>query len=115
MSEWGGRVTRPAYAEPMSTSTTAEAAPGTGGRPILCQDRPTSADSTRDACRGVVDFREPLSGTGAPTIRCDHHWNARLELQDRLRRDYPDSDTPPHWYTEQGGEAYAGERWNDDY
>lgn len=95
------------------TTETAPAGAGELGRPMLCQDRPASPESTREQCRGTVDFRTPLSGTGSPTIRCEGHWDARLALQDRLRGDYPDSPTPPRWYTEQGGEAYAGERWDE--
>lgn len=80
------------------------------GRPVLCQDRPTSLESTRSACRGAVDFREPLSGTGVPTIRCAGHWSDRLDLQDRHRRAGYDSPTPPPWFDP----ANAGERWNED-
>lgn len=86
---------------------TATAAPADLGRPMLCQER---HDQT---CTGTVDFREPLSGTGVPTIRCAGHWAKRLKLQERHLRDYPDSPIPPAWYTAQGGEAYAGEPWNE--
>lgn len=67
-----------------------------------------------DDCTGAVELREPLSGTGVSFARCGGHWSKRLDLQDRLRRDYPDSPVPPRWYVEQGGEAYAGERWDED-
>ena len=60
---------------------------------------------------GKVEYRESLSGTGTPIPRCDGHWAKRLEKQRQLRRDYPDSDSPPAWFDE----ANAGERWNDDY
>ncbi len=62
-------------------------------------------------CSGNVEYRESLSGTGTPIPRCDGHWSERLELQDRLRRDYPDTSTPPAWFDP----AYAGESWDDDY
>lgn len=85
----------------------AQAYPDHVGRPVICQDRHAGT------CRGRVDFRDPLSGTGVPTIRCEGHWAVRLELQARHRRDFPDSSTPPAWYTAQGGDAYAGEHWNE--
>ncbi len=65
-------------------------------------------------CTGPVAYREPLSGTGESFPRCDGAWDARLAHQDRIRGDYPNSPVPPRWYTEQGGEAYAGERWDED-
>jgi hypothetical protein len=86
---------------------TATAAPGT---PLLCQDRPTAENRTgRQDCRGAVDFRESLTGTGTPTIRCDGHWADRLDLQDRHRRAGYDSPTPPGWFDS----TYAGESWNE--
>jgi hypothetical protein len=60
---------------------------------------------------GRVELRMALSGTGIPYPRCDGHWSTRLDLEQRLRRDYPDTDTPPAWFDG----ANAGERWNDDY
>lgn len=87
--------------------TTEPTTAGELGRPVLCQDRQD------EQCSGTVDFRAPLSGTGAPTIRCVWHWDRRLELQARLRRDYPDSSTPPAWWTALGGPAYAGESWDE--
>jgi hypothetical protein len=60
-------------------------------------------------CQGAVEYRMPLSGTGKPFARCDHHWNLRLIEQDRINRTYPThapADFDP---------SYAGERWDDDY
>lgn len=62
-------------------------------------------------CSGRVEYRMALSGTGTPYPRCDNHWSDRLDLEQRLRRDYPDTDTPPSWFDP----ANAGEHWNDDY
>lgn len=64
-----------------------------------------------EECRGRVEYRMSLSGTGQAYPRCDHHWSQRLDTEERLRRDYPDSDTPPAWFDP----ANAGEHWNDDY
>jgi hypothetical protein len=65
-------------------------------------------------CTGAVRYRPALTSTGVNYPRCDAAWSARLDLQDRVRRDYPDSATPPSWFTAQGGEAYANERWDED-
>lgn len=58
-------------------------------------------------CRGAVEYRMNLTGTGLNTIRCDYHWEKRLELEDDLNRRYP--PTPPaDWdYLD------AGEHWDD--
>ncbi len=59
-------------------------------------------------CRGAVEPRPSLSGTGTPIERCDHHWSKRLDLQESLNRRYPrhaPADFDP---------SYAGERWEDD-
>lgn len=61
-------------------------------------------------CSGPVELRASLTGTGVPMKRCEKHQSDRLDLEDRLRRDYPDSDTPPSWFDP----TYAGESWNDD-
>ena len=62
-------------------------------------------------CSGRVEFRMPLSGTGKSFPRCDAHWSKRLDLEEELRRNYPDSPIPPPWFDP----TYAGEHWNDDY
>lgn len=62
-------------------------------------------------CRGPVEFRPSLTGTGTPIPRCDFHWNRRLEREDELRSAYPDSSIPPMWFDP----TAAGERWDDDY
>lgn len=62
-------------------------------------------------CAGPVELRESLTGTGVPMKRCAKHQSDRLDLEQRLRRDYPDSDTPPAWFDP----ANAGETWNSDY
>jgi hypothetical protein len=58
-------------------------------------------------CRGPVQLRESLTGTGTPIPRCDKHWDDRLDLQERLNRDYPvhqPADFDP---------TYAGESWDE--
>lgn len=62
-----------------------------------------------DQCGGPVQLRESLTGTGTPIARCDTAWADRLDLQARLRRDYPDSPVPPPWFDA----AYAGESWEE--
>lgn len=57
-------------------------------------------------CSGRVEYRMTLSIASHP--RCDKHWNDRLDLEQRLRRAYPDTDTPPAWFDP----SYAGEHWN---
>lgn len=64
-----------------------------------------------EGCEGAVEYRTPLSGTGCAFPRCDKHWDERLDRQERINRDYPDSPVPPSWFDE----SYAGERWDDDY
>lgn len=64
-----------------------------------------------EGCEGSVELRMALSGTGIPYERCEAHWQRRLELEDRLRADYPDSSNPPEWFDP----LAAGEHWDDDY
>lgn len=77
---------------------------GTPTPPITCLNGP-------DECAGAVEYRMPLSGTGQSYPRCDNHWQARLDTEDRLRCDYPDSPNPPSWFDP----AAAGEHWDTDY
>ena len=60
-------------------------------------------------CKGPVEYRMPLSGTGKSFPRCNKHWKKRLKVQEGINRRYPRSaprDFDP---------SYAGERWDDDY
>lgn len=68
-------------------------------------------DTGPTVCKGPVEYRDALSGTGRSFPRCAKHWDERLDTQERLNRDYPDSPNPPAWFDE----SYAGERWSDDY
>ena len=63
-----------------------------------------------DDCSGSVEFRMALSGTGRSFPRCDHHWEERLEEQERINDRYPDSPVAPDWFDE----SYAGERWDEE-
>ena len=61
------------------------------------------------ACKGPIEYRESLSGTGISYPRCDFHWDMRLDRQDQINGRYPyhqPADFDP---------TYAGERWDDDY
>lgn len=78
---------------------------------LTCLDR----REDRDECRGTVEFRPGMSGTGRRFPRCDFHWEKRVELQDRLRHDYGVDSSPgvrPAWDFD---ESYAGERWDEEY
>ena len=61
-------------------------------------------------CRGSIELRPSLTGTGTPIPRCDLHWLARQERDERDRIDYPDSPIPPAWFDPMA----AGERWDDE-
>ncbi|MGQ0774570.1 MAG: hypothetical protein ACT4NY_09155 [Pseudonocardiales bacterium] len=64
-----------------------------------------------DGCHGPVEYRMALSSTGESFPRCNTHWQIRLDTEDRLRRDYPDTPHAPDWFDP----LNAGEHWNDDY
>lgn len=65
-------------------------------------------ESHKDTCRGVVELRESLSGTGTPIARCDFHWSKRLDLQHELNARYP-VNPPADW-----SPLDAGEHWSED-
>lgn len=67
-------------------------------------------DVRRSDCDGGVEYHESLSGTGTPIPRCDFHWDKRLEKQEEINRDYPDSPIPPAWFDP----SMAGESWDED-
>ena len=64
-----------------------------------------------DECRGEVEMRPSLTGTGMAIPRCDYHWDLRLRQDEEHRRIYPDSPIAPSWFDP----TLAGERWDDDY
>jgi len=62
-----------------------------------------------DGCKGRVEYRMPLSGTGKAFPRCERHWGLRLDRQAQIDRRYPThapADFDP---------SYAGEYWDADY
>lgn len=61
-------------------------------------------------CRGKVEYRMALSGTGRSYPRCDKHWQERVDLEQTLREDYPDSPIPPAWFDP----TVAGETWDEE-
>ncbi|MGH3994723.1 MAG: hypothetical protein ACRDSN_19950 [Pseudonocardiaceae bacterium] len=67
-------------------------------------------DADPDGCAGPVEYRTALSGSGESFPRCDKHWEIRLDTEQRLRQDYPDSPNPPDWFDP----ANAGEHWDSD-
>lgn len=67
------------------------------------------ADPAGQPCRGPVEMRWPLSGSGRSFPRCDGHWDERLRLEEDIRARYP--VRPPHNWSPMD----AGESWDDDY
>jgi hypothetical protein len=59
-------------------------------------------------CRGPVEYRMPLSGTGRSFPRCELHWEERLAEQERIDARYP-TFAPSNF-----DPSYAGERWDED-
>uniref|UniRef100_UPI003F49A23D hypothetical protein n=1 Tax=Amycolatopsis sp. CA-096443 TaxID=3239919 RepID=UPI003F49A23D len=71
---------------------------------LRCLDR----DGT---CRGAVEYRASLSGTGKPIARCEDHYRQRLEARERaMNRGYSDSPVAPA----DVDPGYAGEAWDED-
>lgn len=80
------------------------------GEPLECLD----ADPLGSDCKGPIEYRYALSGTGRSFPRCDKHWDERLVIQEGINQRYghPDSNmgAPSDF-----DPLYAGERWDDDY
>ncbi len=74
------------------------------------EEKPECLDRHKGGCKGEVEYRMSLSGTGTPIPRCDHHWQERLDWQETHLMKYPDTDCPPSWFDPMD----AGERWNED-
>lgn len=71
-------------------------------------DTPVCMNGPGEDCKGAVEYRMSLSGTGVSLPRCDAHWAARLDVQEGINRRYPvhaPSDFDP---------TYAGESWDED-
>lgn len=60
-------------------------------------------------CKGTVEYRMPLSGTGKSFPRCDKHWDDRLDQEQGLRERYPEQP-PSDW-----SPLDAGESWDEEY
>lgn len=73
-------------------------------------ERNECLDVRRGDCRGPVEFRDALTATGKRFPRCDAHWEARLDEQERINRVYPDSPIAPAWFDP----TAAGERWDEE-
>jgi hypothetical protein len=65
-----------------------------------------------------INTRDLMAEQDSEPIECiDSHREdgckgiTRLDLEDRLRTDYPDTATPPEWFDP----ANAGEHWDEDY
>jgi hypothetical protein len=74
---------------------------------LVCLDAQADVEHV---CRGEVEYREPLSPTGRSFPRCEVAWGKRLDEQERIDRDYPDSPHPPSWFDY----TLAGESWDGD-
>lgn len=69
---------------------------------LKCMDRHAGG------CRGAVEYRMNLAGTGLNTVRCDLHWGKRLDLEEEITRKYgTHSSVPPSDFDP----SYAGEEW----
>lgn len=66
-------------------------------------------DDHKGDCRGPIEYRMGLSGTGKSFPRCDRHWEERLRFQDETNRKYP-TNAPRDF-----DPSYAGEHWDEDY
>jgi hypothetical protein len=71
---------------------------------------PCLDDHGQDECEGRVEYRLALTATGCSFPRCEYHWNRRLDEQERIGRDFPDSGLAPSWFDP----SYAGERWDEE-
>lgn len=60
-------------------------------------------------CRGGVELRFPLSGSGRSFPRCEAHWEARLACQAGIEARYP--PLAPSGFDP----GFAGERWEEDH
>lgn len=67
-------------------------------------------DANRGGCRGPVELRPSLTGTGMAIPRCDAHWSKRLDQEQEWRAVYPDSPIAPSWFDP----TAAGEVWDED-
>jgi hypothetical protein len=76
----------------------------------------TCLDDHKGDCKGEVQYRPSLSGTGTPIPRCDKHWTDRLDEQDRINERYGcDSDIAPSWFHRSwGGANEYGEHWSEE-
>ena len=81
------------------------------GDAVIIEEQPECLDEHKGGCKGNVEYRSSLTGTGTPIPRCDKHWEERLDKEDELRSEYPDSPIPPAWFDP----TAAGERWDDEY
>lgn len=72
-------------------------------RPSVCINGP-------ETCEGDLDAYS-FGRNGKAFPRCRKHAEERMETEERLNQDYPDSDMPPAWFDP----AYAGEHWDSDY
>lgn len=72
----------------------------------------TCLDDHKGGCGGDVEYRMPLSPSGRAFPRCDVHWSARLDEEERITERVGNwrSDVAPSWFDPEA----AGERWNEE-
>lgn len=76
------------------------------GDPLEC----INDQDESNPCKGTIEYRPSLTGTGTAIPRCAHHWNKRLDLEDDLNQRYPINPPRDFSYLD------AGEYWGpDDY
>jgi len=59
-----------------------------------------------EQCRGEVEYRMPLSGTGKSFPRCEYHWEQRLDREAEINERYP-VNPPSDWSPLDAGEAWG--------
>lgn len=60
-------------------------------------------------CSGRVEYRTPLSGSGESFVRCEFHWEGRLEREHGLAGRYPEYVVPHRMVGD------SGEIWDEEY
>lgn len=76
---------------------------------MIDTDKLECLQSDSGNCRGAVELRPSLTGTGTAIARCDSHWAARLDLEDDFDARYP-VNPPSDW-----SPFDCGEHWDEDY
>jgi hypothetical protein len=66
-------------------------------------------DRGENTCRGPVELRMPMSGTGRSFPRCEAHFEIALAKFEEINQRYPVNAPADFDYLD------AGEHWDEDY